>query len=248
MLVFRTPLALFLLYNLTFVTALLAMYGADIQDLAYLHSRQTNLWRMLAALTPTAWVTTLVILLGDFERSRSAWPRTRRARMTVALCVTLGLPLTVLPLVAQYIAWKEEPLIKAAIARVVPTSGLYLRMILASTLGLTTTILLFSGLIGVHTQLIDRLRELRHHVGPTGSGPLDEDVRWYQRQESLLKRFLTLCAIMIGSSLLSTGAMRNLVNQAISTPTEALATASSWALASITRGSSPASTSRPTRP
>lgn len=224
-LIFRSPLAIFLLYNLTFVTTLFALYGADLQGLAYLHSRQTNLWRMLTALAPTSWVTTLVILLGDFERYRSAWPRTRKAWMTVVLCVILGLPLAVLPLVAQYIVWKEEPLIAAAVARVVPTSGLYLRMIIFNTLGLTTTVLLFSGIIGVHTQLIGRLRELRHHAGPTGSGPLDEDVRWYQRQESLLKLFLTLCSIVIGSGILTVGAMRNLINQALSTPTETLATA-----------------------
>jgi hypothetical protein len=75
----RSPLAIFLLYSTAFVTALFALYGSDIQDLAYLHSRQTNLWRMLTALMPTAWVLTLAILFGDFERSRAAWPRTRRA-------------------------------------------------------------------------------------------------------------------------------------------------------------------------
>ncbi|AKJ08401.1 hypothetical protein ATI61_12724 [Archangium gephyra] len=224
-LVFRTPLLIFLVCNLTFVTTLFALFGADVQGLAYLHPRQTSLWRMLTALAPTSWLLTLVILLGDFEQNLSAWPRTRGTRMTVVLCVLLGLPLHSLPLMAQYIVLKEEPLVAAAIATVLPTSDVYLKLHISNMLGLTATVLIFSGIIGVHTQLIGRLRELRHHSGATGSGALDEDVRWYQRQEVLLKRFLTLCAIMLGCSIVSVGALRNLLNQAISTSTETLPTA-----------------------
>lgn len=224
-LVFRSPLAIFLVCNLTFVTMLFALFGADVQGLAYLHSRQSNFWRMLTALAPTSWLLTFVILLGDLERNRSAWPRTRRTRMTVVLCVLLGLPLHGLPIMGQYIVLKQEPLVAAAIASLMPASGFYPRLLLANILGLTSTCLVFAGLIGVHTQLLGRLRELRHHAGPTVSGALDEEVRWYQRQESLLKRFLTLCAIMLGSSIVSAGALRNLINQAISTSTETLPTA-----------------------
>ncbi|MFY0572362.1 hypothetical protein ACN28E_52175 [Archangium lansingense] len=224
-LVFHSPLAIYLLCNLTFVISLFALFGADVQGLAYLHSRQTNLWRMLTALAPTSWILTLVILFGDFEQNRSAWPRTRGTRMTVGLCSLLGLPLHGLPVLAQYIVLKKEPLVAVAIARVMPASDFYPRLLIANLLGLTTTILIFSGIIGIHTQLIGRMREFRHHAGSTGSGALDEDVRWYQRQESLLKRFLTLCAILLGSSIVSAGALRNLLNQAISTSTETLPTA-----------------------
>ncbi len=207
----RSPLAIFLLYSTAFVTALFALYGLDIQDLAYLHSRQTNLWRMITALMPTAWVLTLAILLGDFERSRAAWPRTRRARMTAVLCVLLGLPVTVLPLVAQYIAFKEEPLMREALVRVLPTWGLLPRLIIANTLGLTSALLLLCGFFGVHTQLIERLRELRHPAGPPRPGSLDE-ARPSPRPPVRSRR------------------------------------RPSWAMASITQGSSPASICRPTRP
>ncbi|KFA89051.1 hypothetical protein Q664_37305 [Archangium violaceum Cb vi76] len=224
-LVFRSPLAIYLLYNLTFVTALFATYGADIQGLAYLHSSQSNLWRMLTVVAPTAWVTTLVILLSDFERNRSAWPRTRKGRMTVTLCILLGLPISVLPLVAQYVAWQESPVMVAAVSRVLPGSSPYLKMLITNMLGLTTATLLACGIIGVHTQLRERLPEFQQRTGPPRSGALDEDARWYQQQASLLKQSLALCAITIGSSILSVGAMRNLLNQGIATPTETLPTA-----------------------
>ncbi|MFE8603391.1 hypothetical protein [Archangium violaceum] len=224
-LVFRTPLAIYLLYSLTFLASLFAMYGADIQGLAYLHSRQANLWRMLTVIAPTAWVTTLVILFSDFERNRSAWPRSRKGRMTLTLCILLGLPISVLPLVAQYVAWRESPLMAAAVSSVVPGSNPHLKMLITNMLGLTTATLVASGVIGVHTQLRERLPEFRQRTGPLNAGALDQDVRWYQQQEALLKQSLALCAITIGSSILSVGAMRNLLNQSISTPTEALPTA-----------------------
>ncbi|WPB77783.1 hypothetical protein KYC5002_01285 [Archangium violaceum] len=224
-LLFRSPLAIYLLYNLTFVTSLFAIYGADIQGLAYLHSRQANLWRMLTVIAPTAWVTTLVILLSDFERNRSAWPRTPKGRMTVALCILLGLPISVLPLVAQYVAWRDSPLMAAAVSSVLPGSSPHLKMLITNMLGLMTATLLASGVIGVHTQLRERLPELKQRTSPSSPGALDEEVRWYQQQESLLKQSLALCSITIGSSILSVGAMRNLLNQSISTPTEALTTA-----------------------
>lgn len=209
--IFRSPLVISLIGFLTFVTSLFAVFNAGRQGLAPLHLRQDTLWHMLAALALTTWVTTIVIVLGDFNRNRSAWPRTRREWMGVALYVSLTIPMHALPLLSQHYAWKEEPLVHAAVLRLEPHPSLT-KSLLINLLGLTNAALLTLGVVSVTVQLLARLPEYRRREEQHPSENLDEDVRWYQECRSRLRWFLNLIAFVIGISVLAMGAFRNLLN------------------------------------
>ncbi|MCY1082894.1 hypothetical protein [Archangium lansingense] len=223
-LAFRSPLAIFIFYGLAFVSSFILMHGTELQALAYLHARKANLWRVLTAFAPTTWVTILVIVLSDWQRNRSAWPHTRKGRMTVALCVVLGLPFVLLPILAQYIVWKEEPLVRAAFSSALPAASPAKSFIL-NLAGVTSGALVASGILGVHIQLLERLPQLRRRAEQHEADGLDEDVRWYQQHRARLSGFLTLSGLLMGTSILSVSAIRHLLNEALSTSSLTLPTA-----------------------
>lgn len=214
-LVFRTPIAAFVFYGLAFTVSFTAMHGAELQALASLSSRKAYLWRVLSALAPTAWTLILIVLLSDWERTRSAWPPTRKGRMVVALSLFLGMPFVVLPLVSQYMVWQEDPLVRTALSTAVPIANSPTRSILINLLGLACGVLLASVILGLHLQFIERLPEFQHRAEQPGSGGLEEDVRWYQRCREQLGLFLTLCGVIMGTSLLSLSSLRHLLNEAL---------------------------------
>jgi hypothetical protein len=214
-LVFRTPIAIFVLYGLAFTASFTALHGVDLQALAYLNPRKAYLWRVLSALAPTAWVLILVLLFSDWERTRSAWPPTRKDRMVVVFSLVLGMPFVVLPLVAQYIVWQEDPIVRAAFSTAVPAVHSPARSLLVNLTGLASGVLLGSVILGLHLQLIDRLPELRRRAEQSEPGGLEEDVRWYQRCRELLGLFLALCGVVMGSSILSVSAIRHLLNETL---------------------------------
>ncbi|MFL5359317.1 hypothetical protein [Archangium sp.] len=212
-LVFRSPLAFFLFASLTFVTALLVLEETGLQGLAYLHSRRAQLWHMLIALAPTAWLTSLVLMLGDFESYRSAWPPTRRGRMAVLLCLGPLVFLLALPLLAQLVIQREDPRLSTLLAPLV--SGFAARLIGMSVLGVSVAALQASALVGIHLQFLGRLpkyQQLAEHPGPES---LDEDVRWYLLHQAQMRRFLRAAATVLGISMLGVGALRNVLNEVL---------------------------------
>ncbi|MCY1077096.1 hypothetical protein [Archangium lansingense] len=223
-LVLRSPLSLFILFNLTFVTALLLLQGTGLQGLAYLRSDRSQFWHMIIALTPTAWVTSLFLLLGDFGSYRSAWPRTRWGRMAVVLCLVPLLLLIALPLVAQFFFWRESPrLLTTVLLPMVP--DFIPKLVSVCILGLLIATLHASAMVGLHIQLLGRLPKYQHLGEPPGAESLNEDVLWYQRHQRQLRRLLRLVSTILGLSILSVGALRNLINSAITSPAELLSTA-----------------------
>lgn len=217
-LLFRSPLILSVVGLLTFMLSLFTLSNAGRQGLAFLHMRQATFWHILSALTPTSWVISIVLVLGDFQRNRFAWPRTRSEGMAVVFCASTAVPLHALPLISQYYAWKEEPLVYAAILRLV--SHALTKTILMNLLGLMTAALLTLGMASAAVQLLVRRSEYRRREEQHPSENLDEDVRWYQECRSRLRWFLNLTAVVIGTSLLGVGAIRNLLNLSSPTPAE----------------------------
>ncbi|MCY1083434.1 hypothetical protein [Archangium lansingense] len=222
-LVFRSPLALFILGGLTFVTAHFTLQKTGLQGLAYLHSSRAQFWNMLVSLTPTIWIISIFLLYGDLERNRSAWPRTRSGWMALMLCLAPLLLLLALPLLAQLLTLREDSLVAALLLPLDP--NFFSKWLSMSILGLLTPALLFSALVGIHLQLLGRLPKYQYLGEPLGSESLDEEVLWYQRQQSQLRRFLNLAAAHLGISILSVGAFRNLINMAIAFSAEPLPTA-----------------------
>jgi hypothetical protein len=217
-LIFRSPIVIPLVGTLTFVTLLATFHRPALQGLAFLHSGRTPLWHMLFALTPTAWVTSIVMVLGDFKMNRSTWPRTRREWMAAVICTGLSIPFGSLPILAQSYAWKEDPLVLAAILRAIPHT--FTQRTLMNLLGLAAGALLIFGSVLVIIQLLARFPEYKRREEQHTLEDLDEDVRWYQESRSRLRWFLNLTAIVAGTSLLSLGALRNLINLANPAPTE----------------------------
>jgi hypothetical protein len=212
-LVFRSPVALFIVCNLIFVTVLLVLHGTGLQGLSYLHTDRTRFWQMLVALAPTAWLTSLLVLFSDFERNRSLWPRTRRGRMAFLLCLVPLLLLLALPLLAQFVAFREEPLVVRLILALDP--GFLRKMVSMSLLGLAISTLNVSALVGIHLQLLGRLPKYQHLGEAPGAESLEEEVLWYQRRQAQLKRALRLSSALFGASMLSVGALRHLINAAV---------------------------------
>ncbi|OJT19121.1 hypothetical protein BO221_37090 [Archangium sp. Cb G35] len=212
-LVFRTPIAGFVLYGLAFTVSFAAMHGANLQAVASLNSRKVYLWRVLSALPPTAWMLICIFLLSDWERTRSAWPSTRKGWMVITFSVLLGMPFIVLPLMAQYFVWMEDPRVHAAMLTAIPIAHSSTKSVLINLIGLASGVLLASVILGLHFQLIDRLPELQCRAEQPGSEGLEEDVRWYYRCREQLGIFLTLCCVIMGSSILGLSSLRHLINE-----------------------------------
>lgn len=77
-------------------------------------------------------------------------------------------------------------------------------------------------MVGLHIQFLDRLPKYQHLGELADAEGLDEDVRWYQRRQGQLRRLLHLVSTILGVSLLSVGALRNVINLAITPPAELL--------------------------
>jgi hypothetical protein len=216
--VFGSPLALLILFNLTFVTVLLVLQDANLASLAYLHSGRMQFWYMLIALSPTIWFTSFFLMFGDFGNYRSAWPRSRRGRMTLTLCLVPLLLLIALPLVGQFLTWKDSPLLATVLMPIV--SNFVPKAIGVNLLGLVTSVLPVSAMLGLHIQFLGRLPKYQHLGEPPGAESLDEEVLWYRHRQGQLQRILRLVSAMFGVSLLSVGALRNIINAAITSPAE----------------------------
>lgn len=225
-LVFRSPVVLFIVCNLVFVTVLLVLHGTGLQGLSYLHTDRTRFWHMLIALTPTAWLTSLLVLLSDFERNRSAWPRTRTGRMAFLFCLVPLLLLLALPLLAQFMTFREDPLVARFILPLDP--DFLLKIASMSLLGLAIATLHASALVGIHLQLLGRLPKYQHLGEAPDAENLEEEVLWYQRRQAQLRRFLRLSSALLGTSMLGVGALRHLINALVSpsAPAELLPTTS----------------------
>jgi len=221
-LVFGSPLALCILFNLTLVTVLLTLQDAKFESLAYLHSGHAQFWHMLIALSPTIWITSFFLVFGDFGNYRSAWPRSREARMTLMLCLAPLVVLLALPPVAQFLTWKDSPLLTTVLMPLVP--NLVPKLIGTNLLGLLTSALPISAMVGLHIQFLGRLPKYQHLGEAPGSESLDEEMLWYQRRRGQLQRLLRLVSAMLGVSLLSVGGLRNIINSAVASPAEMLPT------------------------
>ena len=210
-LVFGSSLGFFLLTALGFMAAYLVLLGPDFQHLAFLGSRRSGHWHIFLSIQPALWVACGFILWGEFK-NRSVWPDTRRERMAVLFCTSVVLVIASLPIVAQILSWRENPALKALSTPSMSTFNM--RVHLLSLFGMAGVTLLALSLCCVHVQLL-RLSPASPSQGKQPeAGDLDEDVRRYLRLRAQLRLFLGLIALILGTSVLSIGLSRNLLNEA----------------------------------
>jgi hypothetical protein len=222
-LVFRSPVALFILGSLVFVTELLVVVETGLRGLAYLHSGRAQFWHMILALAPTLWLISLFIVFSDFERSRLVWPRTRSGRLALLLCLVPLVLLIALPLAAQHLIQWQEPHMSTVLLSLDP--HFVPKSVGTNLLGLLVATLHASTLVGIHLQLLVHLPRYQHLGAPLGWKSLDEEVLWYQRQQAQLRRCLRLSSVSLGVSILSVSAFRDIVNAALPSSAEPFPTA-----------------------
>jgi hypothetical protein len=195
------------------MAALLLLEGTGRQGEAFWRSRGTWLWHVLFAFWPVLFLVAIAAVFRDIKSgNRSVWPSTHGERGAVVFYMAIASILGALP-----------PIFFRHTLSVLPTnldvitqmSGASTKNFIMSILGTTVVLLLCSGFISVHVQLIGWLSECQTQGEEPGSQSLDEDVLRYLRLRSQLRRFLGFIAAIIGTAILHLGAFRNLLNQVL---------------------------------
>lgn len=212
-LVFGSPLVFNIIYALSFVAAFLFLTGTDVQNLAFLDSRQPRLWHVVLTIQPVSWVVNTFIIWSEFRSHRSVWPGTRRERMVVILSTTFTLIMIALPIVAQLITWRTSVTQNAVGLASMPEFRT--KTLIMCIIGIGVAALHALSLFCVHVQLLGQLPEAPSHGKEARAGDLEEDVPRYLQLRSRARQFLGLSAITIGISILSVGIIRNLLNQGL---------------------------------
>ncbi|MGZ3459635.1 MAG: hypothetical protein ACXU86_14165 [Archangium sp.] len=210
-LIFGSPLVFNIICALSFVAAFLFQVGTDVRNLAFLDSRQPRLWHVVLTIQPALWVVSTFIIWSKFRSHRLVWPGTRRERMVVILCTAVTLIMGALPFVAQFITWRTS----------IPPNAMGLASmpefrtttLIMSIIGIVVAALHALSLFCVHVQLLGQLPESLSHGKEAGAGDLEEDVLRYLQLRSQSGRLLGLAGVIIGTSILSVGILRNLLNQ-----------------------------------
>jgi hypothetical protein len=210
-LVFGSSLGFFILTALGFVAADLVLLGPNLQHLAFLGSRQSGVWHIFLSIQPALWVAYSFILWGEFK-NRPVWPDTRRERMAVLFCTFVALVILSLPFVAQILSWRENPAMKALSTP--PISTFNTRVHILTLFGMAVVTLHALGVFCVHVQLL-RLSPASPSQGKgPEAGDLEDAVPRYLRLRAQLSLLLGLAALNFGTSMLSIGISRNLLNEA----------------------------------
>lgn len=211
-LVFGSSLGFFIITALGFVAAYFFLVGLNLQNLAFLGSRQLGFWHILLTIQPALWVAFILILWNEFRNHHWVWPGTRPERMAVLFCTSVALVMLTLPFVAQILIWRVNPALKALSTSSV--SAFHTRVHIMTGFGMAVTTLQALSLFCVHVQLL-RLSPASPSQGKEPeAGDLDDDVQRYSRLRAQLRLFLGLVALSLSTSMLSLGISRNLLNAA----------------------------------
>ncbi|NMO14668.1 hypothetical protein HPC49_09410 [Pyxidicoccus fallax] len=211
-LVFGSPLAFFILTAVAFMAAYFFQLGPSLQNLAFLGSRPVGLWHIFLPIQPALWLVTSLLVWGELRKPDPLWPDTRREQMAVVLCTSVTLAMIGLPFVAQFISWPEMP--SLATLNTPSMSAFRTRLLILSLIGIAVAVLQALSVFCVHVQLL-RLSSAPPARGTVcEAGDLDEDVRRYLKLRARLRLFLSLVAVNVGTSVLSLGILRNLLNAA----------------------------------
>ncbi|WP_163990144.1 hypothetical protein [Pyxidicoccus caerfyrddinensis] len=210
-LVFSSSLGFFILTALAFLAADLFLLGPNLQHLAFLGSRQPGVWHIFLSIQPALWVAYCFILWGEFK-NRPVWPGTRRERMAVLFCTSVALVILSLPIVAQVLSWRGSPAMK--VLSTPPIAAFNARVHILTLFGMAVLALHALGVFCVHVQLLRLSPASPSQEREPEAGDLDDAVPRYLRLRAQLRLLLGLAALNIGTSMLSIGISRNLLNEA----------------------------------
>jgi len=210
-LVFGSPLGFSIFTALGFVAGYLFLQGPHLQSLAFLGPRQSGAWHILLSIQPALWVAYSFILWGEFK-NRSVWPGTRRERMAALFCTFVALAILCLPFVAQLLSWQENPALQVLSTPLMSTFNT--RVHILTLLGMAVVALQVLSVYCVHVQLLHLSSASPSQGKEPEAGDLDDGVQRYLRLRAQLRLFLGLAALNFGTSMLSVGISRNLLNEA----------------------------------
>ncbi|WP_375769059.1 hypothetical protein NR798_46570 [Archangium gephyra] len=220
-LVFRSSLVLLIVCVLSFVASLQILLGSQgFRSLHFLSARHAGLWHTLLAFQPTLWLAALLSVFGASKRNGPVWPAARRERMALVFCATFVFAISMLPAVSQFLvrpSWlpgNEDELLK------VP--HLWEKLLVFNCIGSGVGALLGGAQLSVHVQLAGRPPRPLSEAAETAAESLEGEVRRYQQLRAQLKRCLGFAGAIISATLLTIGALRNLLIEAIPTQPDVL--------------------------
>lgn len=214
-LLLRSPLALFILGLLTFLSSgVLLGIGSQQEYRVFWGSQGTRLWHLLLALQPALWLCSIAVVWREICSFKlSLWPgRKSRHRLGLALCTVLVLFTASLPmLIPLYIG---RPLLPENSAALSGMPYFDIKIFIVSGLGTLAATLHSLGILCVHARLIDWQRRSMPASAEGLARRLKRDTRRYQQLRSQMRLFLGSAALIVGLAMLSTGSLRNLLNRA----------------------------------
>jgi hypothetical protein len=86
---FRSPLALFSVCALTFMVSGIFLSGFHLQGMTFWVSGKVRLWHMLLALSPTLWVTSVLVMFHEWRTTRILGSGSRRQRLVAGAGVAV---------------------------------------------------------------------------------------------------------------------------------------------------------------
>jgi hypothetical protein len=202
------------------MASLLLLEGTGRQGESLWLSRGAWLWHIVFAFWPVLLVASLAAVFRDIKRgNRSVWPGTSGERLAVVFYMAIAVILGVLPLIFFRHTMSVLPTNLDVVTQMPGTST---KNFIMNIVGTSVVLLLCSGFISIHVQLIGWLSEYQIQGEEPGAQGLDQDVLRYLRLRSQLRRFLGLISVMVGTAIFHLGVLRNLLNQALPAQQELL--------------------------
>lgn len=217
----RSPLALFILSLLTFLAAgFLLGLGALEHSRAFWGSKDARLWHLLLALQPSLWLCSVAVAWRELSSFKlSLRPRRgSRHRLGLTVCTVLVLFMAAIPMLLPLYSGKS--LLPENAAALTGMPHFDLKVFIVSGLGTLVATLHALGILCVYARLIDWRRGEAPASAEGRARRLKRDTRRYQQLRSQMRLFLGSAALIIGMAMLSTGALRNLLNHGPAGSTE----------------------------
>lgn len=212
--VLRSPLTLFVLCVGTFLASGLLLGTGELHaSLAFWSSKAPRLWHLLLSFQPALWVTSVAVVWPEFSKARrSVWPSSgSRLRPGLVLCTVLMVLVACIPLLIQTLT--NQAMLPANAEQTLAMPGFRFKLVAIGVVGVLVAAVHAFGILCVHAQLIDWRR--RSAPGETVCSPsrLEKDTRRFLQLRSQVRLFLGFAATIIGIATLSTGALREVVNE-----------------------------------
>jgi hypothetical protein len=220
---FTSPFAFFALCALLHVALSMALPGIGAKGLGFWASAKVRLWHFLLVLVPTFWVASVLTVLNEWRTHRTPWPSTSKHRLAAGVCFILAAILFVNPILRPF--FSDQSLLSAFLARADDLTSLpdfRTKFLVLNMIAISVLLLLTGGMFGVQAQLSGYLQQSATSMENPRGERLEEDVRRYQQLRSQLERFLGFCAANIGFTILTSGALRDLLKEVAPGPPELL--------------------------